>query len=212
MLSHLSYIDLSDQPYPVKGERQKKFKEIIYPSSFLKMRNLQSDSTLFATFTPPGYYNKKDPRKTELGRIYFLKNIELFEIKSNSNQQVLNEIQFTFLHKSTDEITKFVIGGLDFNLIPVLSESEANDAWKNSMGIGNHSFYETYSEHLKNKSLISPFYALLLDGQDKWLDSHKVGIDGPLIHFSDQDKKALHIWFLSFERHAIVGHYRMQIE
>ena len=51
--------------YPLAGAREKKFKEIIYPQSFKNMRDLQTDSALFATFTPPGFYNKKDPRATD---------------------------------------------------------------------------------------------------------------------------------------------------
>ena len=61
-----SFEDRSDEMYPVKGAREKKFKEIIYPETFETMRDLQTDKALFATFTPPGYYNRKDPRTTEL--------------------------------------------------------------------------------------------------------------------------------------------------
>lgn len=208
----LKFADLSDNMYPLAGARIKKFKEIIHPVKFKTMRDLQSDSTLFATFSVPGFYNKKDPRKTELGRIYSLKNVELHKIKTSTSNDDLHEVMLKFKHQITGEETELVIGGLDFNSFPILSEKEANDGWKNAMGIGNHTFYETYKENVSRKSKTSPYYAMLLDKDGKWLDSHKVGIDGPLFHFTDKERKTLHLWLLSFERHALVGHYEIVIE
>lgn len=208
----ISYQDLSDEMYPLEGARKKKFKEIIHPDTFSTMRDLQSDSTLFATFSPPGIYNKQDPRKTELGRIHNLEKISMFQVLSKANGEILYEIQLIFSHKRSNEKTTLIIGGIDLNKIPVLTESEANNGWKSSMGIGNHTFYETYDEHIKTSSKKSPYYALILGNKGKWLDSHKVGIDGPLFHFTDTQKKNLHLWILSFERHAFVGHYGVIIE
>lgn len=205
----VSYTDKSDEMYPLGGARKKKFKEIIYPDTFTTMRDLQTDSALFATFTPPGYYNKKDPRKTQLGRIYNLKNAQVTKTTpyTGKDKDTLREVQLDFTHKTNGGQTTLLIGGLDFEKFPVLPPSEANNGWKSSMGIGNHSFYELYKDHLHSKSEQSPYYALLLDGEGKWLDSHEIGIDGPVFHFEDEERKVLHLWLLSFERHALVGHY-----
>ncbi|MFT7002145.1 MAG: hypothetical protein ACJAVW_003183 [Spirosomataceae bacterium] len=207
----VDFTDKSDAMYPQQGARKKKFKEIIYPETFNTMRDLQSDSTLFATFTPPGFYNRKDPRTTELGRFYHLKSAEVNEVKSKANGKAFHEVKLTFTDKNDGRETTLLIGGLNFEDFPVLATSEANSGWKNSMGISNHTFYEKYEEHLKNKSTDSPYYALLLDENGKWLDSHKVGIDGPIFHFTDKNKTTLNLWLLSFERHALVGHYEMKV-
>jgi len=208
----ITFQDLSDAMYPIKGARKKKYKEIIYPDTFSTMRALQSDSTLFATFSPPGFYNKKDPRTTELGRLYNLANIELYTIQSPIPSDTLCEIELTFTHKTSQEKTKLIIGGVNLNDFPILSEEQANKGWKNSMGIGNHSFYESYDKHINYKSESAPYYGLFTDDKGKWLDSHKIGIDGPIFHFTDADKKYLHLWLLSFERHALTGHYLMKIK
>jgi hypothetical protein len=207
----LTFKDKSDAMYPLAGARLKKFKEIIYPTSFKTMRDLQSDSTLFATFSPPGFYNKKDPRTTELGRIFNLEGIEIHQIKSKMNGAKMDEIQLKFKHKNEVKITYLTIGGLDFNQFPVLSPEEANDGWKNSMGIGNHTFYEDVTTHNSVKALSNPYYGLFTDQDFKWLDSHKIGVDGPIFHFADEARTELHIWLLSFERHALVGHYVVKI-
>lgn len=208
----IEFQDLSDKMYPLTGARKKKFKEIIKPDTFKTMRDLQSDSTLFATFSSPGFYNKKDPRKTELGRLYHLKNVELLKIKTKSSRDTLYEMVLEFKHRITDKETKLVIGGLNLNAFPMLSEQEVSNGWKNSMGIGNHSFYEGYTKHIETKSKNSSYYAMFLDKDNKWLDSHKIGVDGPIFHFSDQERKSLDLWLLSFERHALVGHYKIILE
>lgn len=53
----------------------------------------------------------------------------------------------------------------------------------------------------------SPYYAILPNLQSRWPDSHKVGIDGPLMHLDEEDPSLLHLWILSFERHALIRHY-----
>jgi hypothetical protein len=207
----LTFEDQSDKMYPLQGARLKKFKEIIYPTSFNTMHDLQSDSTLFATFSQPGFYTRKDPRTTELGRIYNLKKVEIHKMKSKINNGKLEEIKLIFKHKTKNKITNLTIGGLDFDQFPVLSPEKANSGWKNSMGIGNHTFYEDVTTHNAVKALSNPYYAMLTDQDNNWLDSHKVGLDGPIFHFADDARTELHIWLLSFERHALVGHYVVKI-
>jgi len=204
----ITYSDQSDEPYPIAGARKKKHKEIIYPDSHESMRDFQTDKAQFATFTPPGFYNKNDPRKTQLGRFFTLDGITVAEIKSKAtNASPLHEIVLSFSDKEDKRKTQLVIGGLDLSVFPELEPDDANLGWKSSMGIGNHPFYETYEQHEKLKADQNPYYALLLDGENKFLDSHLVGIDGPIFHFDKNDRNILHLWLLSFERHALVGHY-----
>ncbi|MFY0674765.1 MAG: hypothetical protein JXQ87_15310 [Bacteroidia bacterium] len=206
-----TFYDLSDKMYPKAGAREKKFKEIIYPKSFKTMRDLQNDSTLFATFMPPGFYNKKDPRTTELGRLNGLSYIRAYHTYSKVDSAGLYEIELIF-QDSTDRTTRLIFGGLDFYNIPVLDIKDANNGWKNSMGIGNHTFYEDSETHNSIKSSSNPYFGVILDENFKWLDSHKIGIDGPIIHFSDEERTKLNIWLLSFERHALVGHYQIVLK
>lgn len=122
------------------------------------------------------------------------------------------ELELEFLSNFDNKtITKLIIGGLDLKQIPQLNEADANDGWQTSMGIANHSFYETFDFQQKHLTKNNGFYAFLLDQKDNWIDSHKIGIDGPLFHFNEQDKSKLHLWILAFERHAFVGHYVIEI-
>ena len=202
----IQFADLSDAMYPLSGARKKKFKEVVYPKTFETMRDLQNDSTTFATFTPPGFYNRADPRKTELGRMYQLDSVELNDIGNG-----LSEVEFTLKDKVGNRETHLIIGGLNLYTMPVLDNVDANKGWKNSMGFGNHPFYESTEAHVKWDVEHNHYYGYLTNEKGEWLDSHTVGIDGPVIYFDKNDKKLRHFWILSFERHTFVSHYEIRV-
>ena len=79
------------------------------------------------------------------------------------------------------------------------------------MGIANHSFYNTSDEVDNNSSLQNPYFAFLLDEKGNWIDSHEVGIDGPLLYRDDKDATKIHFLIISFERHVFVGHFVLDI-
>ncbi len=203
----VEFVVKNQEMYPLNGERLRKRKNIVCPKVVNKMDDLLNDSTTFATFSIPGFYNTKDPRKTELSRLGILQKVNKRQI-INALGKESEELEFIFLsNKDPKTITKFIIGGMDMSLIPTLPIDIANDGWQTSMGIANHSFYETFDFQQKHLTKDNGFYAFLLDDKNNWLDSHKVGIDGPLFHFDEKDKTKLHCWILSFERHAFVGHF-----
>jgi len=74
------------------------------------------------------------------------------------------------------------------------------------MGIGNPSFFETYDEVLRHPPLRRTFYGFHLDAQNRWVDHHAVGVDGPLMHLDAEDPSMIHLYLLSYERHALLNH------
>ena len=168
-----------------------------------------TDSTEFATFSPPGYYTRADPRHTQLSKLY--EPVKVVERKTITNKDTFMELDIYFRQRDSSTITRLVIGGFNLKNIPSKSVADVNDGWQMPMGIADHTFYETYADARKNATKNSPFYAFLLTANGDWLDSHKVGIDGPLLHFDIADPHKLHVWILSFERHAFVGHYVLSI-
>jgi hypothetical protein len=207
----LAFTDLSDTMYPLKAARLKKYKEIITPKTFSSMRDLQVDETTLATFLPPGMYSKSDPRKTELGRLGKLVNAQLSKTVHNHCPKQSHELLLEFEDASGERKTKLVFGGLFFENFPKLSALEAHKGWKTSMGFSNHTFYETLTEHEAWYSNTNPYYGYLADQDNHWLDSHEIGIDGPIFYWDKDVPNLLHLWLLSFERHALVGHYTFVI-
>jgi hypothetical protein len=204
--------NLNNALYPMEGERKKKAKNIIVPKKYNKIQDFLTDSTTFATFTNEGLYDSNDPRETELGRLAQVDSILISSISSpNGLSENLHEIKLFFTHHEDSTKTEFTIGGIDFNELPRLVENELDKGWQNSMGIANHTFYDTYEHTIANSCVKSPYYAMLTDQYNNWLDSHKVGIDGPLMFLDKRNPRILHIMILSFERHTFVGHYKVSL-
>lgn len=203
----LAFEELNAVMYPLIGERSKKATNIVYPENCGQIADFHTDEALFATFSPPGVYVRSDPRSTQLGRFTKLDRVTASVVNSTiSGQSGLLEFELGF-SDADGRHTTFVLGGIDPARIPVQPLESAHKGWQMPMGIANHSFYESYEEAMERSSLINPWYAYLTDGEGKWIDSHDVGIDGPLMHRDAQDPSILHLWILSFERHALVGHY-----
>jgi len=197
-----SFENKNNEEYPLEGERKKKQMNIMYPKNTAVIQDFLTDSTVFATFSPPGFYNQEDPRATELSR---LANLDTTYFRTLTNG--LFEVELVFNSDSLEKKTHFIVSGLDKNEIPTLAADQVNSGWQNSMGFGNHTFYETYESALAHPSKSSEYFGLLLDADRLWIDSHHVGIDGPMMHWDEDNPELLHFWILSFERHAFVGHY-----
>lgn len=206
------FINHNHEEFLKLGERNKKHPNIIYPKGTCKIQDFLTDSTQFATFSPPGYYNTKDPRKTKLSRLAEPDSIYFRTIQSPVNQQeVLAEFEIVFQSDDEAKKTHLIVSGWKPSELPVLNGNEVHKGWQSSMGFANHSFYESYQSMLERPSKDNPYFAYLTDGEGNWLDSHDIGIDGPLLYLDSEDAEKLHILILSFERHAVVGHYSLKI-
>ncbi len=199
--------NLNDRFYPLVGARKKKYKNIIYPEEPQKINEMLTDSARFATFDQPGYYNTGNPRKTQLGKLAKPLSVKVRKTSPVPVEGNRTEIDITFLDRNGKDTTHLIIGGLDLSAIPSYMVNNHDEGFKMPMGISNHSFYESYEEARNNPVSRNPYYGLLFNGEGKWLDSHKVGIDGPLMHWDKEEPGKLHFYILSFERHAYVGHF-----
>lgn len=209
----VKFTNHNNEEYLKIGERDKKYQNIIYPRNTTRIQDFLTDSTLFATFTPPGFYNTKDPRVTYLSRLASPDKIISRTVlaKGLSNDSLL-EVEVTFNIADSVKLTQLILSGINLKEIPVLSGIEVNKGWQSSMGFGNHTFYETYEHAQHCKVSTNPYFAYLMDENGNWMDSHKVGIDGPLLYLDEKNKNLLHVLILSFERHAIVGHYSYELK
>lgn len=208
--NNTSFNNFNAKSYLKIGERSKKYKNIIVPQNTTVINDFLNDSTLFATFTPPGFYNTKTPRVTFLSKIKRLdKIIKRTIVPISLASDTLLELELIFNSGDTINETHFIISGLDTASFPVLDSLSVNKAWQNSMGFANHTFYESYEHSLAQPVQSNPYFAYLADKNGSWIDSHWLGIDGPQFYFDEN--KNLHLLILSFERHAIVGHYSFEL-
>ena len=163
----LKFKVLNDELYPLEGARKKKKKNIIIPTTHNVIQDFLTDSTLYATFMPPGFYTRSEPRKTELSRFESLSLVKARKtINTNLDDKESTEFALQFESKNHN-ITELILSGVSLKKIPVLSNDQAHKGWKMPMGIANHSFYETYDQALAQPQMNSPFFSFLLDGRRK---------------------------------------------
>lgn len=206
----LDFKNFNNQLYPIVGERKKKEKNIIFPKNASSINDFLTDSTKYATFSPPGFYDYSNPRVTYLSRLAVPKKAELGYAVSGNKKDSIVEITLQFARKDSITPPLSLVFGFQPEKIPLLDLDNSYKGYQMPMGISNHSFYETYEEMKNNSSLDKPTYALLVDIDNNFIDSHKIGIDGPLLYF-DKSSKKLHLFILSFERHSFVGHYEFNV-
>ncbi len=104
----------------------------------------------------------------------------------------LFELELGFRSTRTGEATRLIFGGLELKNLPATSPEQYQRGWQAPIGIGNPP---------RGRSMV--FH---LNAQDRWLDHHAIGIDGPLLHWDAANLRTIHLYLLSYERHALPNH------
>jgi hypothetical protein len=208
--TEVQYLNRSNEYYPIKGERLKKLSNIITPDTFSLVQHFLSNDTKYANFDAPGIYNRNNPRQTELGRFFNLDKVIYSDVTSATKENT-TELELIYSDAQHNVNTRMIFGGLKLDKIPTLKYEDLHNGYQISMGISNHSFYESYNTFLENKIEKNPQYAIILSEDGKWLDSHRLGIDGVLFYYDEAIPGELQIMILSFERHSFVGKYSLKL-
>jgi hypothetical protein len=195
-----------DEPVTAKGEQTFKRRNILTPVATV-YRDWYTQPVRFASFIPPGRYSVQHPRDTRLHYLAELTGVTLRLVKSPAGPKPLVEIELAFRSNQSGEATRLVLGGLDLATLPAASPEEYHPGWQAPLGIGNPSFFESYDEVFKHPPMQRTFYGFHLDSQNHWLDHHAIGVDGPLLHWDINDPTLLHLYLLSYERHALLNHF-----
>ncbi|MBA2485566.1 MAG: hypothetical protein H0V35_05615 [Nitrospira sp.] len=197
---------LWDEAVATQGEQIRKQKNILTPVA-AAYRDWYQGPVQFASFISPGYYSRSHPRKTELHYLADLTGAMVRQVKTAGRAESLFEIELRFRSNKTQDATRLIVGGFDWSAIPVASPEHYERGWQVPLGIGNPSFFESYEQVVATPPIQRNFYGFHLDSQDRWLDHHAIGVDGPLLHRDAKDPSLLHVYLLSYERHAILNHF-----
>jgi hypothetical protein len=160
----------------------------------------------FATFIPPGRYSVKHPWGNEYHRMDRFEKAILRDVISPATSQPLQELELVFASSQTPGKCRFLVSGVDLKSLPQLPPRGYGKGLYMPMGIGVPPFHETYQELEARPPQNSPYFSLLLDERDRWIDHHKFGIDGPVMHRDESDPNLLHVYLLSYERHSLIAH------
>lgn len=196
---------------PALGEQAGKRKNILTPVAAI-FRDWYTQPVQFAGFIPPGRYSRAHPRETQLH--YYLAELTGAAFRLVGIPGVpkpLSELELVFRSNRTQDATRLIIGGLDLSMLPRIDRREYDRGWRAPLGIGNPSFVESYDHVVASPPIRHTFYGFHLDAQNRWLDHHAVGVDGPLLHWDGDDPSLLHLYLLSYERHALLNHVTLVI-
>ena len=160
----------------------------------------------FASFVPPGRYDLSKPWKNEYVRMDRFDKAILRTVKPPGASATLSELELVFSSTKRDGVCRFFVSGIDINALPQLAITDYPKGLYMPMGIGVPQFYQSYGELQKNPPHLSPYVSVLLDGEGKWIDHHSFAIDGPVLHRDATNPKLLHVYLLSYERHAVIAH------
>lgn len=194
-----------------QAEQRLKRRNVLVPQAIHSYRDWYTQPVQFASFIPPGRYSLAHPRETQLHYLAELIGATLRQVRIPTHTKLFHELELAFKDDHTGELTRLVLGGLDLRSLPSTPPDHYERGWQVPMGIGNPGFFETYEKLLTSPPPQRSFYGVHLDAEDRWIDHHAVGVDGPLLHWDADHPSVLHLYLLSYERHAILTHVILTI-
>lgn len=194
-----------DEPVAETGEQALKRRNILTPVA-AHYRDWYDEPVRFAKFIPPGRYSRAHPQETQLHYLAELTGATMRRVRLTGGAFPLFELDLAFHSPSTGNRTHLIIGGLDLNALPSTTPAQYDRGWQAPFGIGNPRFFESYEQVVADPPTQRTFYGFHLDAQNRWLDHHAIGIDGPLLHRDADDPSLLHLYLLGYERHALLNH------
>jgi hypothetical protein len=196
-----------DERLIAAGEQARKRRIVTAPNVTRWGDFFTGEGIRFAAFLPPGRYRSTRPWGNELRRMDHFEKAILRRVESPAGGGQLHELELVFSSGSRPGITRFLVSGFDAAALPQLAVADYSKGLYMPMGIAVPPFGQDYPDLEKSSPQQSPYFSLLLDGDDRWINHHRVGIDGPVIHRDASDPNLLHLYLLSYERETLLAHF-----
>jgi len=199
---------LSDEPVFAYGEQLRKSRTLI-AKNLVTWKDFYDPghAIQFASFVPPGRYDVRKPWSNEYWRLAQFDHAMLREIVSPASEQPLQELELVFKSRSTGEVSRLLVSGIDVAALPQLAVTDYPKGLYMPMGIGVPPFYQSYADLEQHPPARSPYFSLLLDANDRWINHHEVAVDGAAMHRDKDSPNLVHLYLLSYERHTLIGHF-----
>jgi hypothetical protein len=201
---------LADERFITSGEQNRKFK-LVLGDNLLTWEDLQKSQAKFASFVPPGRYDVHTPWSNEFWRIAKFEKAIVRDVQSPASNQTLQEIELIFQDQKNNQKNRYIVSGLNLDKIPQLAVSDYSKGLYMPMGIGIPPFFQSYEDLKQAPPFETPYFSVLLDSQNKWINHHETAIDGVVMHRDLDNPKLLHFYLLTYERHSLLGHYIITI-
>ena len=202
-----------DEKIIVSGEQTRKIRTLLADNlvtwgDFYKNYN----QIRFATFRTPGWYDNNTPWKNQYWRIGKFNQAILRTIEPTDSKQNLQEIELVFTDTKTGEKNRLLISGINLNQLPKLSVSDYQKGLYMPLAIKAPPFFQSYQELKSQSARENPYFGVILDSKDRWINHHELAIHGFAMHLDKDNPNLLHTYLLSYERHTLVAHFISDLE
>lgn len=166
----------------------------------------------FATFRPPGVYDHEYVWTSEYWRFDEFEGAVIRETDPAGPVDHAHELELRYTGRRDGQTHRILVSGIDLTEIPQLPRESYAKGFKRAMGIGVGPFYQGYEELSENPPYEQPYFSVLVDDDDVWIDHHTAAVDGPVMHRDREDPNLLHVYLLSYERHTLIAHYEVRLD
>ncbi len=124
----------------------------------------------------------------------------------------MSEVELKFGSGGNGDVTRVIASGIDLTALPALQPRDYSQGLYRPIGIGAAHFSQAYEDLEKRPPERSPFFSLMLDGKDRWLDHRKLAVDGVVLHRDPTNAKLVHVYLLSYEQAALIDHLMLTLD
>lgn len=193
-----------------RGEQINKAKNVI-AADIKTYNDYYTQPVSFSTFTPPGIYVRNKPWKNEYWRIANIKSAVIRSIISPARpNKILQELELIYLDKDGNH-NSFYISGFELSQLIRTDINHYDQGRLYLMGIGTPPLEQSYIDLYNNPPDKSPEFSVFLAQDNAWINHHEMAIDGSILFADKNNPNILHVCMVSYERHAIVAHYTLDV-
>lgn len=164
-------------------------------------------SIRFAAFVAPGRYTFQTTHGNQYLRMNQFDRALVRDIRSPADNEGRSEIELQFSSTHAPGKCRFLVSGFRWDRLPRLGIEDYPKGLYYPMGIGVPPYNQNYDDLLAAPPQRSPYFSLMLDEAGEWINHHKLGIDGPILHRDAQNPNRVHLYLVSYERHTLLGHW-----
>ncbi|NEO82939.1 MAG: hypothetical protein F6J87_01570 [Spirulina sp. SIO3F2] len=192
------------------GEQAQKAQLLVAAQPPETWQDLRNQTVQFQSFVPPGIYKSEAVWEMHLDELAHLSGAIARQVRSPLASQPLTEVELTFT-STVGNTRRLVVSGIDLVALPQLDPEDYSQGLYMPLGFGTP-FTQDYAELKAQPPQMSPFFTVLLDGENRLLHYRKqVGINGIVLHRDAHNPHILHLYPMSYERITLAGHYTLDL-